>query len=85
MHAAAAAEMIESFFRISTAYACIVHLEGELAIAFVLNVPCGYWNQGSKVLALDLLPEEKKLIDRAVASVRRGIDSVLAEKCTLIS
>lgn len=66
---------------------CIVYLEGELGYAdLVFNVPAIIgWQGVEKILALDLLPEEKKLIDRSAASVRRGIDSVLERESSLIS
>jgi len=83
--AAALTEMIESVLQDQhRVMPCIVHLEGELGYSdLVLNVPAVIGIQGvERVLSLDLLPEEKKLIDRAVASVRRGINSILAEKCS---
>jgi malate dehydrogenase len=84
--AAALTEMIESILQDQhRVMPCIVYLEGEFGYRdLVLNVPVVLGIQGvERVLDLDLLPDEKKLLDRAVASVRRGINSVLAGKCSL--
>ncbi|KTE89475.1 malate dehydrogenase [Desulfitobacterium hafniense] len=86
--AAALTEMIESILLDKhRVMPCIVHLEGELGYQdLVLNVPAVIGRQGvEKILPIDLLPEEEDLIERSVASIRRGIDSVWAGKKTIAS
>ncbi len=65
---------------------CIVYLEGELGYKdLVLNVPAVIGMQGvEKIFAIDLLPEEKELIDRSAAAVQRGIDYIAEQESSLI-
>ncbi|AGA68046.1 malate dehydrogenase (NAD) [Desulfitobacterium dichloroeliminans LMG P-21439] len=66
---------------------CVVHLEGELGYKdLVLSVPAVIGKNGvEKILSIELLPDERELIDRSVASVRCGINSILERKIQLIS
>ncbi|SHN56968.1 malate dehydrogenase [Desulfitobacterium chlororespirans] len=86
--AAALTQMVESILLNKRhVLPCIIKLEGELGYHdLVLNVPAVIGLQGvEKILAIDLQLEERELIDRSVAAVRHGIDSVLKGKMRRIS